>query len=275
MNILINNTRSIAVQTMTFSGGEVQVKLLDTNIERDDKVTIKTRLTSTSAIMELMLVVDAIRRIQPDICIELEAAYFPYARQDRVCDQGEALSASVIASMINALSLNTVTIIDPHSDVVSALLNNVNAVQQDAIIRGNETLQCLLKQNNTVVVAPDAGASKKTMSLALEYGTPFIQALKKRCTKTGKIERTEICGDVADKDVVITDDICDGGATFIALAHALRAAGAKHISLFVTHGIFSKGVDALAQHIDAIYTTDSFRHASEYENHPSLTVIKL
>ncbi len=275
MNIFINNKTLIEASVMTFNGGEVQVKIKEANIQKHDVVSINTRLTSSQAIMEVMLAVDAIRRIEPTASIQLNCAYFPYARQDRVCDQGEALSVSVIANMINSLDLDSVNIVDAHSEVTPALLKNVNQRSQQDVIASNTALRELLRSTNTVVVAPDAGASKKAMTLASTYQADFVQALKKRSTKTGRIEHTEICGDVEGRDVFIADDICDGGATFIALAKSLRAAGATSISLFVTHGIFAKGIAPLADHIDSLYTTDSFRDADAYESHPALTVINL
>ncbi|MEI8631794.1 phosphoribosyltransferase family protein [Vibrio sp. PP-XX7] len=92
----------------------------------------------------------------------------------------------------------------------------------------------------------------------------MIQAQKLRNLKTGEIIKTEVLGDVKGKKVLIADDICDGGRTFVELAKVLKSEGATEISLFVTHGIFSKGFEVFAGLIDVIYTTDSFKSASEY-----------
>lgn len=275
MKLLINKTTQVEVNTLTFNGGELQTKLGNTTIRENDVASITTRLTSASSIMELMLVVDALRRIQPNIKIALNCAYFPYARQDRVCDKGEALSVNVAANIINSLHLNSVTITDAHSDVTTALVNNVIHKSQLDVIANNKPLIDLLTSDNTTVLAPDAGASKKAMTLAATYQSQFVQALKKRSIKTGRIEYTQICGDIEGRDIFIADDICDGGATFIALAKSLRQKGARSITLFVTHGIFANGIAPLAKYIDSIYTTDSFRDACDYENNPSLTVISL
>lgn len=275
MKLLINKTVQVEVNTLTFNGGELQVKLGNTDIREGDVASITTRLTSASSIMELMLVVDALRRIQPNIKVDLNCAYFPYARQDRVCDQGEALSVSVATNIINSLHLNRITVTDAHSDVTTALLNNVTHKTQIDVIADYKPITDLLSSENTTVLAPDAGASKKAMTLASKYQSQFVQALKKRSIKTGRIEYTQICGDIQDRDIFIADDICDGGATFIALAKSLREKGAKSITLFVTHGIFANGIAPLAEYIDNIYTTDSFRDARDYENHPSLNVISL
>ena len=108
--------------------------------------------------------------------------------------------------------------------------------------------------------------NKKTIKISETFnGEPeVIQAQKMRNLKTGEIIKTEILGDVKGKKVLIADDICDGGRTFIELAKVLKNKGAVEVSLFITHGIFSKGLEVFEGLIDAIYTTDSFRAAEEF-----------
>jgi ribose-phosphate pyrophosphokinase len=76
--------------------------------------------------------------------------------------------------------------------------------------------------------------------------------------KTGQITSMSFDADVKGKSIVIVDDIIDGGATFIGLAAELRARGAKKLTLCVTHGVFSKGHEAIANTFDAVYTTNSY-----------------
>jgi ribose-phosphate pyrophosphokinase len=111
-----------------------------------------------------------------------------------------------------------------------------------------------------VLVSPDAGANKKTFEVAKYFSTNFIRADKLRDLTTGQIKETIVyADDLTGKTAVILDDICDGGRTFIELAKVLKAKGAAKVILFVTHGIFSAGLDPLfAGGIDAIWTTDSF-----------------
>lgn len=105
------------------------------------------------------------------------------------------------------------------------------------------------------MISPDAGANKKTLEMAKFLGhNNFIRADKIRNVKTGSIEHTAVYGCVKDKDCLIVDDICDGGATFIALAERLKFGDAKSVSLYVTHGIFSKGKQHLLDNgVDHIY----------------------
>jgi ribose-phosphate pyrophosphokinase len=117
------------------------------------------------------------------------------------------------------------------------------------------------------LVSPDFGASKKIYKLATELDLPVIQANKVRDNK-GQIIKTEVYVDnLEGKDVLIVDDCCDGARTFIEIAKVLKEKNVGSISLYVTHGIFSKGLDVIFESgISKIYTTSSFRNGLEYEN---------
>ena len=116
-------------------------------------------------------------------------------------------------------------------------------------------------RNELILLAPDAGALKKTYKIAktIEYGKEVIFCEKQRNTKTGEITGTKIYTNaIKDKMFIIFDDICDGGRTFIEIAKVLKAQGAKKVILAVSHGIFSKGLEPLFEYIDEVFCTDSF-----------------
>ena len=256
MSILINNT---PIKTFNFPAGESHVCLSTNNLS--ENTVIKAFLHGANQIMELLLTVDAIRRLQPQTKIELTIPYFPYARQDRVCNQGEALSVKVMTDLINNLKCDRVTIVDPHSDVTPALLNNCQVVTQADILSKSE-LVTRIKEENWALIAPDAGAEKKIHDVAKSiaeknFSPDVFWAGKVRDTQTGKISETTFYGDVEGRKVLIIDDICDGGRTFIELAKLLQDKGAKEIYLYVTHGIFSKGLDILKPYFQKIYCYNS------------------
>ena len=112
--------------------------------------------------------------------------------------------------------------------------------------------------NPITLVSPDKGAFSKVKALATTLGgIPFIKADKVRDPETGDLSGFSYEGSVQGLDLLIVDDICDGGGTFVGLAKILKEGGAKSISLYVSHGIFSKGLKVLDGAIDAVYTTDS------------------
>lgn len=259
----------------TFSGGEEHVRFNTANFSDSIKIEIFERLTNSSKMVRLMIAVDALKRLTDESTpIELVIPYFPYARQDRVCVEGEALGAAVMANFINSLNFSKVTIWDAHSDVSPALINRVTNVEQISLLGRCEELSQRLAKGELTLISPDAGASKKTIKISEKFdGVPeVIQAQKVRNLKTGEIIKTEIIGNVKGKNVLIADDICDGGRTFIELAKVLKSNGAAEVSLFITHGIFSKGLDVFEGLIERIYTTDSFKPANEFKNSNTISL---
>lgn len=252
MSIYVNNNK---VETFIFSGGECQVKI--PYFDALATTNIIAHLYSSDDIMCLLLAVDAVRRVNPQAILELTIPYFPYARQDRVCNEGEALSVRVMANLINSLNCEKVTVVDPHSDVTPALLNRVVTVSMADIITKSEIVD-LIKDKGLNLLSPDAGAEKKVRNVAnalstLGITTEVLSATKSRDTKTGNITATQIHGDVHGKSFIILDDICDGGRTFIELAKVLKNQDAADIYLYTTHGIFSQGLEVLVPHFKHVY----------------------
>lgn len=227
-----------------FSGGEINVKLIDLPVKN---IKITAILENSEDVMTLLLLVNAIKSFPQSTIAELVIPYFPYARQDRICNVGEAFSLKVMADLINSLNIPKVTIYDPHSDVTPALINNVNVVPQHQI--------CADLIGKRIVVCPDAGAEKKIMKLE----KPYIMATKVRDVKTGNIIKTEVHSKTKPNGhYIIVDDICDGGRTFIELAKTLKHEhGAREVDLYVTHGIFSAGFDVFKGYISTIYYLNS------------------
>lgn len=251
----------LAVDSIVFNGGEVHLNLDRLNHTSLNEVTINARIRSANDVMELLLATDAIRRINVSAKISLNMPYIPYARQDRVCATGDALSIKVFADIINLQKYESVTVLDSHSSVATALIDRCVEVPQFELAK---YLPSSLKIDG--LVSPDAGAAKKTLEFAQAMARSVsdtqpevIYASKKR-NKNGNIVATEVwAGDLSGKNLLIVDDICDGGRTFTELAGALKAKGAAEIYLFVSHGIFSAGVDVLLNKgISRILTTDSF-----------------
>lgn len=249
-------------QRLFFPGGEVQIKLDVNNyafMDLNGPITLSARINASTDVLDLVLTVDALRRMIPEAQLRLFMPYCPYARQDRVCVPGEALSIKAFANIINGLGFSSVVICDPHSDVTPAVINNVKVITQVDIFNRYE--QLLQFATLSMLVCPDAGAIKKTIALCNYMNhSGFIQAEKIRDLETGEIKETKIRAEgIEGKSVLIVDDICDGGRTFIELAKVLKAKGVDHIGLYVTHGIFSKGTKPLTEAgISRIYTTDSF-----------------
>lgn len=253
--------REISYSSFIFSGGEVQVKLAPLPI-RGESITIEAHLSASDKIMELALLVDALRRTYgAGVPIALRCPYLPYARQDRAMNPGEALSLRVMCDFLNSLRFSQVEVWDAHSDVGLALLNNVKNVEPVTFMQ-----RVAVDKNNTILVSPDAGALKKVAKVASGLGFEMVRADKTRSTKDGSITGTVVYTEhIGDKDFLIVDDICDGGRTFIELAKELRKYTNGKVKLYVTHGIFSKGFEPLFEFIDTIYVACPFPVVADFQ----------
>lgn len=247
MAIFVNGCE---VPSFNFPGGEVHVKIDPSHITDSTKITAE--LYNSDSIMQLLMVVDAVRQINPDTRIVLSVPYFPYARQDRVCNEGESFSLHVMTNLINSLNCNMVEIFDPHSEVMVSLLDNCRIYSMHELISKSFLLD-RIRSNNLTLISPDKGAKYKVTDFGESYGLEVLCADKIRDSQTGNIIATEFLHDVSKKDCIILDDICDGGRTFIELAKVMREKGACLIYLYVTHGIFSKGLRVLQSHFDHVY----------------------
>ncbi len=211
--------------------------------------------------MLLAQLVDAVRHATDIAVSHLELAWLPWARQDRHMVPGDSFALKVFANLLNTLNFNKVFVLDPHSDAAAAAINNCVAISQESCLMQSETLRRAIGNHELMLVAPDAGALKKIHNVAKASGAQEYAILtKERDVSTGNLTGFAlVAGDVAGKDLLIVDDLCDAGGTFIGSAQVLRDAGARSVSLYVTHGVFSKGVENLLNNgIDVIYTTTSF-----------------
>lgn len=232
----------IKYKSFIFSGGEVSVKLAQ-EYPSFKSIILVAFMKNSDDIMLLLNLTDALRRQYGfEIPLHLHLNYCPYARQDRVCDEGEAFGLKVFANLINNLNFKSVHIIDPHSDVAPALFNNCSSISLDEIFSNNYSTEGI-----DYLVSPDAGANKKVFKVSQTCRVPMIRADKVRDITNGKILETIIyADDLTGKRVLILDDICDGGRTFIELAKQLIDKGAT-VDLYVTYGIFSKGKEVLKE----------------------------
>lgn len=255
----LGKENTIQFESFTFSGGEPHIKILS-DLNAIEEVTVTTRIQSFNDFGLLLIAIDALRRMSIKT-IHLFLPYMPAARQDRVMITGESLSVKVYADLINGLNLDSVTIFDPHSEVAPALLNNCK------VISNHKFIEKVIADINTdvILISPDGGALKKIYKVS-EFlgGLPVIECSKKRNVKNGQLEGFKVYeDDLAGKDCLIVDDICDGGGTFIGLAEELKKKNAGNLYLAVSHGIFNKGVEVLNQYFTKIYTTDSFKSIVE------------
>lgn len=186
--------------------------------------------------------------------VVLEMPYIPHARMDRVKSDADVFTLKYFCEVINSLNFKVVHVRDAHSNVSLALLNNV----VDEGVRGY-VVAAAKESGAEALFFPDEGAMKRYSE---HFAVPYAFGMKKRDWETGKILCLDIINaeNIKDKNVLIVDDICSRGGTFFHAAKALKAAGAKSVSLYVTHLERTVILGEMASTdglVDHIYTTKS------------------
>jgi ribose-phosphate pyrophosphokinase len=258
------NQEEYTHERFVFPGGEVHVKFDPEDLKLLEdvpniSVLIKANLASSQDIMEMLLVTNALKEtLSSRTVFSALIPYFPYARQDRLTSIGEPFSLRVMTSLVNSQAYDIVTVWDVHSDVAAALIGHVRNVSQTELI-SRFKFASYMNLKTSAVVSPDAGALKKIHGVASVLGMPIIKADKIRDIHTGKISGCEVhTGPLGDKSLLIADDICDGGRTFIELAIECRKYTEGDLFLYVTHGIFSNGLETLRGLFKNIFVANLF-----------------
>ena len=210
--------------------------------------------------------------------INLDMPYIPNARMDRVKDYKDVFTLKFFCEFINSLNFRKVTVLDPHSYVSEALINNVSVDEPmeyilTAIRRMGYNNPNINSKDDWMLFYPDEGAMKR-YSINSPYKYAF--GVKRRNWKTGKIEGLDVAGcvnEIKDKVILIVDDICSRGGTFYHSAKKLKELGAKEIYLYITHceNTILDGELLTSGLIEKVYTTDSIFT----KEHEKIEVMKL
>lgn len=276
LNLAYPENSQVEFKISKFPDGQQTVDLLDwSSIERyTDPVKIKSRLNSFRDLELIICATQAVRNIQPNREIQLYVPYFLGARSDRkFVEGGLNYLKQVICPIINSQNYSKVITLDPHSDVLEACLNNYEKIKNVTLAKFalSDIDNKDGAQDRTMIISPDAGALKKIYDVAKVFGVKnVVTAGKVRDIVSGNIVKTELPQANWERieQVVIFDDICDGGRTFIELAKVIREQTEKPIYLVVTHGLFSAGLLELSKHFNGVYCTNSIKdiNVEEYSD---------
>jgi ribose-phosphate pyrophosphokinase len=260
---------NITYNVSKFPDGQQTVDITSTYFfNTSTQVQIRSRMNDFKDLELIICATQALKNLGVGD-IELYVPYFIGGRSDRLFGYGGVnYLKQVIGPIINSQGYSKVYVMDPHSDVLEAVINNFAKYDNFKLVKF--ALERIDNkddaQSRICLVSPDAGAYKKIFDVAKEFGIQnIITANKVRDLKTGNIIRTEIptLDQHRDLKYVILDDICDGGRTFVELAKVMKdSRPTAKIYLVVTHGIFSKGLEELGDYFDGIFTTNSVRDIS-------------
>lgn len=272
---LVDPARStIGYKISQFPDGQQQVTITKIDMFKAHTVKIISRLNNFSDVERIICTVASLRECGVQD-VQLYVPYFLGGRSDRQFEVGSNnYLKCVICPIINALGFGRVDIIDPHSYVLSALINNVKCTDNTELVRFalNDLYGPNTEEDEFVIVTPDDGASKKIDVLVKKIGyTDQIIVCRKKRGADGGLSATEVPPAYRrGKDYLLIDDICDGGRTFNNIVDEINKDDPKARKiLIVTHGIFSAGFAELKKRFSAIYCTNSFSD-NPAANHPSL-----
>lgn len=230
--------------------------------EKKGAVTIRWNYENNEELLAVYFLAKHIRAAGYHDLI-LDMPYIPNARQDRVKNPEDVFTLKYFAELINSLDFTEVRVLDAHSNVSLALIDRVRQYTPQRYIEKVIDEIGQRSGKKPLMFYPDEGAGKRYSGM---IALPYCFGIKNREWSTGEIKSLSVAGEtelIAGNDVLIVDDICSYGGTFIHSAEALTALGAADIYLFVSHCEENalRGKLPECSNIKQIYTTDSiFQH---------------
>ncbi len=228
-----------------FSDGEVTVEIKQNVRARDVFVVQSTCAPTNENLMELLIMVDALKRSSAER-ISAVVPYFGYARQDRRPRSTRVpISAKVVANMLQAVGVASVLTMDLHADQIQGFFDiPVDNIYASPVLLGD------LRQKNyddLLVVSPDVGGVVRARALAKQLGCD-LAIIDKRRPKANVSEVMHVIGDIEGRNCVIMDDMIDTAGTLVKAAEVLKERGAKKVYAYCTHPIFSgPAIERIAQ----------------------------
>ncbi len=238
-----------------FSDGEIRFQSLE-NVRGADVFVIQSMTEDTNFhIMELLLMADAFKRASARR-ITAVIPYYAYARQDRKDRPRVAISAKLVADLLETAGFSRVLTIDLHANQIQGFFNipvdNLMALPIFVSYFKDMNLEA------PTVVSPDAGGVERARVFSSKIQAGLAIAYKQR-PEPGVAKVTHIIGDVENKNVVIVDDIIDTAGTLVETIHSLKEKGARSIYAVCTHGILSgKAIERISEApLEKVFITDS------------------
>lgn len=249
-----------------FPNGETRI-VTNMDLLAKENNTIVLKYENDSDLLKLMFVKRHLDALNPVSC-SLTIRYMPYSRQDRV-EESSVFTLKYVCQFINSLQFTTVVVEEPHSDVTPALLTNCTTKYPTVELLSKVVAEIGFDKEKDYLFYPDAGAQKRYSSK--NPGYKELVGFKKRDFKTGRIESLQIVGadSLVGSKVIIVDDLCSRGGTFILSAEKLKEIGATDIYLVVAHceeTIFAGDIPSSPQLITKVFTTDSIINGKQNAN---------
>lgn len=257
------------IKMKNFADGEIFVESMNSIRNHSAFVIQSTCRPANDNLMELLLVIDALKRSSVGE-VNVIIPYYGYARQDRKVHGRQAISAKLVANMLTTAGADRIITFDIHSEQIVGFFDiPVDNLKAYGII-GKKFQEMNIE--DLTVVSPDHGGVSRARSLAKILDVP-LAVIDKRRTNHNEAEAQFVLGDVKDRNVIIFDDMVDTGGTVVTAVSKLKEEGAKDIYLAISHAVLSTkdGIPAIKKlkesGIKNIITTNSIqREKDEFVN---------
>jgi ribose-phosphate pyrophosphokinase len=222
------------VKVTEFSDGEFQPSFEET-VRGQDVFIVQSTMPPADNLFELLLMIDAARRASARKIIAV-IPYFGFARQDRKDKPRVAIGAKLVANMLMAAGVDRIMTMDLHADQIQGFFEvPVDHLFASTLFFNEMTA---LDNGNLIMAAPDAGGAKRANAYAKKLDTGLAICHKHR-KRANEIAEMTVIGDVAGKDVILIDDMCDTAGTLTKAAELFIEKGALSVRAFCTHAVLS------------------------------------
>jgi len=257
-----------------FSDGEINIEIRENVRGHDVFVVQPTSAPTNRNLMELVLMIDALRRASA-ARITAVVPYFGYARQDRrVRSARVPISAKVVADMLSNAGVDRVLTVDLHAEQIQGFFN----CTVDNVYGAPVLLDDIERQNykNLLVVSPDVGGVVRARAVAKQLGCD-LAIIDKRRPSSNQSEVMNIIGEVEGRTCVLVDDIVDTAGTLCKAAEALKKNGALKVVAYSTHAVLSGGAieNINKSHLDELVVTNSILLSDEAKKCKRIRTLQL
>ncbi len=262
-------------QVGRFSDGEIHVEI-DENVRGQDVFLLQSTCAPTNDnLMELMIMADAMRRSSA-ARVTAVIPYFGYARQDRRPRSARvAISAKVVADMLDAVGINRLLTVDLHADQIQGFFN----MPVDNVYGSPVLVDHMLTRDyqDPIMVSPDIGGVVRARAVAKQARDLDLAIIDKRRPQANESQVMNVIGDVAGRTCIMVDDIVDTAGTLCTAAQALKEQGAVRVVAYITHPVLSgRAIEKIsASELDEMVVTDTIPLSEEAVSCGRITQLSL
>lgn len=260
------------IECRRFSDGEISVKISE-NVRGSDVFVIQsTSNPANDNLMELLLIIDALRRASARR-ITAVIPYYGYARQDRKVEPRVPISAKVVATMLEAIGVKRILTMDLHANQIQGFFE----IPVDHLFGASVLVKYFkdLNMSDLVIVSPDSGGAERARFFGKRLGASMA-IVDKRRERANESEVMHIVGNVEGKNCILIDDMIDTAGTICKAAIALREKGALKIIAAATHGVLSGNAiqNLIGSPIDEVVVTNTLALSAE-KKFPRMRVLSV